>query len=265
MPMNAPSRREFVTYAAAATLGSALPASAQATDKPLTVDVFGPMAVQWSGSRFDVWMPELDGTHEAGITTPVTSFDLGQGTYDITGTASLSGTIPAPYPPAGRTLYQVPNAKPPKQYYVKLSLPRPFHIVLLHPVLCKIWSGSEATPSKSTSYATGLRLLYPRAGAPVLKPPQKDKVISFDPAPDEVQMDMMISYVPYSYMDRANDSKAIFQKLAKDLGLENLQIECDEYAHTKTEAHSQLRAVAYHPRMVPTAHRPCKSPIIQLR
>jgi hypothetical protein len=264
MHVNAPSRREFVTYAAAATLGSALPASAQTTDKPLTVDVFGPMAVQWSGSRFDVWMPELKVAHEAGIITPVTSFDLGQGSYEITGTASFSGTIPAPYPPAGRTLYQNPKAKPPKQYYVKLSLPRPFHIVLLNPVLCKIWSGSDTTPSKSTSYATGLRLLYPRAGAPVLKPPQKDKVISFDPAPDEVQMDMSISYVPYNYLATDNEAEPIFQQLANDLGLENLQIECDKYAHTKTEAHPQLQAVAYRPRMVPTGHRPCRSPIIQL-
>jgi len=260
--MNAPSRREFVTYAAAATIGSALPASAQTTDKPLTVDVIGPMAVQWSGPRFYVWMPELRGTHEAGIITSVTGFELYQGTYEITETAGLSGTIPAPYPPTGRTLYQDPNAKPPKQYYVKLSLPRPFHIVLLHPVLCKIWSGSETAPSKSTSYATGLRLLYPRAGRPALKPSQKDYVISFDPAPDEVQVDMTISYVPKNYSD--NDPKTIFQTLAKDLGLENLQIECDEYAQTKTEAHPQLQAIAYKPRMVPTAHRPCKSPIIKL-
>src|SRR5690348_7022954 len=117
MHINAPSRREFVTYAVATTLGSALPASAQTTEKPLTVDVFGPMAVQWSGSRFDIWMPELDRTHEADIITPVTDFELGQGSYEITGTAGLSGTIPAPYPTARTTLYQNPDAKPPKQYY----------------------------------------------------------------------------------------------------------------------------------------------------
>jgi hypothetical protein len=260
MHMNPPSRREFVTYAAAATLASALPMSAQSTDKPLAVDVIGPMAVQWSGSRFCLWMPELvtvtqkgntHRTHEAGIITPVVSFELPKNNYDINGIDGLVGGTPSLYT-GNRTLYQDPNAKPPQQSYVQMSLPMPFHIVLIQPVLCRIWSEKTPRPKDPTRYATGLRLLYPKAGSPTLVPKVQD--ISFDPAPDEVQKDMSISYVPYNTVDpgnnqplSSNNPKEIFTTLATGLGLK-LNIDCGKAELT----------------LFSSAHRPCRSPIIRL-
>src|SRR5262245_13546452 len=109
--MLTPSRREFFTYAAAATLASALPASAQTKNQtktnttllPLVVDVIGPMALRWSGALFELWMPDLTTKknqhkpgitpHQAGIMTAVTSIELTEGgTYKITGPSGPQAT-----------------------------------------------------------------------------------------------------------------------------------------------------------------------------
>jgi hypothetical protein len=262
MRMNTPSRREFFTYAAAATLASALPASAQTkkdqtkndtTRLPLVVDVFGPMAFQWSGSRFDVWMPDLGKSHEAGIMTPIVGFELPKGNYQISGTKGFAGKPVTTHLSGNGQIYKTGTSDAPKQYYIHLSLPMPFHIGLLHPMPAKIWSNGNK-PQTDTLYAVGLRLFYANAGAPTLSMvdgtalplgPPSDGVIRFDPdQPPEVQVDMSISYLPYD-ASVPNDDRNSFAAVAKLLELD-LQIEFP----------------AHHQEVTP--HRPCRSPVLQL-
>lgn len=269
--MNAPSRREFFTYAAAATLASALPTRAHSKVdqtkndtkvRPLVVDVIGPMAFRWSRlSGFDLWMPQLDATtgiagnekgnrHESGIMTPVMGFALAKGDYNISGTKG-SDDSPLPYPTGNSQIYQAGTSEAPKEYFIHISLPLPFHIVLLQPEPAKIWSNGNK-PSKYTNYAAGLRLLYPDAGLPSLSPhagtsllrgAPKDGAIQFDPAPAENQLDMSITYSPIN-AGAYDDAYNSFRALAKLLKLD-LQIEFPEVQDA-------------------TLHRPCRSAVVQL-
>jgi hypothetical protein len=262
--MNTPSRRKFFTYAAAATLASALPASAQTkkdqtkndtTSLPLVVDVFGPMVFQWSGSRFHVWMPDLDAgkSHEAGIMTPIMGFELPKGNYQISGTKGSTDKHVTPHSSTHGQIYQTGTSDAPEGYYIHISLPMPFHIGLLHPMPAKIWSNGNK-PQTDTLYALGLRLFYAKAGAPTLSMvdgtalppgPPSDGVIRFDPDhPPEVQVDMSISYLPYNARD-PYDADNSFKALAKLLKLD-LQLELLDH-------HQEA-----------TLHRPCRSPVLQL-
>jgi hypothetical protein len=263
MRMNTPSRREFFTYAAAATLASALPASSQTkkdqtkndtTRLPLVVDVFGPMAFRWSGSSFDVWMPDLDAgkSHEAGVMTPIMGFELRKGNYQISGTKGFAGNPGTPYRSGRGQIYQTGTSDAPKEYEIHISLPMPFHLGLLHPMGAKIWSNGNKPPDY-TLYAVGLRLYYAHAGAPTLSMvdgtalppgPPPDGVIQFGPDPPAVQLDMSISYLPYNDRD-PDDAKNSFAALAKLLKLD-LQLELQDY------------------RQEATPHRPCRSPVMQL-
>lgn len=252
--MSTPSRREFVTYAAAATLASALPTRAQSkTDqaknetkvRPLVVDVIGPMAFRWSRLGFDVWMPQLEAgndkgnRHESGIMTPVIGFALAKGDYNISGTKGSTDNPPPPYPTRNSQIYQTGTSEAPKEYFIHILLPLPFHIVLLHPEPAKIWSNQNKRPDHYTNYATGLRLLYPDAGVPTLS----TRVIEFDPGPAERQLDMSITYSPIN-AGVPDDPTISFMALAKLLNL-NLQIEFPDV---------QIR----------TLQRPCRTAVAQL-
>lgn len=270
--MSTPSRREFFTYAAAATVASALPTRAQSkTDqtknetkvRPLVVDVIGPMAFRWSQSGFDAWMPQLDATtgkagnekgnrHESGIMTPVMGFALAKGDFNISGTKGSDHNPLPPYPTGNSQIYQTGTSEAPKEYFIHISLPLPFHIVLLQPEPAKIWSNENKPPDHYTNYAAGLRLLYPDAGVPILSTragtallpgAPKDGVIEFDPSPDEKQLDMSITYSPIN-AGVPDDATNSFKALAKLLKL-NLQIEFP-----------QAQAA--------TLHRPCRSAVVQL-
>lgn len=264
--MNTPSRREFLTYAAAATFASALPASAQTrpdqtkkgtmseeqSNRPLVVDVVGPMAFRWCKSGFDVWMPQLDvNSHEAGIITPVKSFPVIKGDYKISGTQGSADNPPPIHQTGNSQIYQAGTSEASREYFIHISLPMPFNIVLLYPVPAKIWSRGNKPPDQNTDYAVGLRLLYPHAGKPALSaldgtalPPgaPKDGVIQFDPGPTKM-LDMSITYSAYNAGD--DDATDSFEALAKLLKL-NLQIEFPKLEMDRT------------------MQRPCKSPVIQL-
>lgn len=261
--MNTPSRREFFTYAAA-TLASALPASAQTkndqskTDaRLLVVDVIGPMAFQWSGSRFDVWMPNLDAqskSHEAGITTPLLGFRLLTGNYQIQVPGVAAGNPVTLHRTGGSQIYAADTSyhpkvsEPPKEYFIYLSLPKPFHIALLHPLLAKIWPSGDKEPSGSTFYAVGVRLLYPNVGVPTLTPLPSGVPADgwFDPDSAELQLDMSISYLPQNVSD--DDVKESFKALANLLNLK-LEVKLDESRPIIQEA---------------TFQHPCKSPVMRL-
>lgn len=271
--MKTPSRREFFTYAAGATLASALPASAQTKNQtktrttvlPLVVDVIGPMAFRWSRLGFDLWMPHLDATtgkppsgnkkgngHESGIMTPVMGFALQEGGYKISGTDGSKDNPPPPYPTRNSQIYQAGTSEVPNQYFIHISLPVPFNIVLLDPELAKIWSNGNKPPDDYTYYAVGLRLLYPAAGVPALsridgKPllagAPEDGVIQFEPGPAEKQLDMSITYSAI-HADAPNDAKDSFMALAKLLKL-NLHIEFPQVQDA-------------------TLERPCRSAVVRI-
>jgi hypothetical protein len=255
MLMNTLSRREFVTYAGAASLASALPASAETragktnkdrTTKPLVVDVIGPMAFRWGKSGFDVWMPDLHVTHEAGIMTPLTGFSLLQGDYQISGFKGFHGVLDPPHRTGGDSeIYAAGTSTPPEVYYIYISLPRPHDIVLLRPMAARIWSGTNE-PQQATPYATGLRLLYDNADARKLMLTNlggTPKPINFDSARAEVQLDMSISLLPYNAYDPSGVTNS-FTALAKLLKLD-LHIKPGEALQD-------------------ALHRPCMSPVMQL-
>src|ERR1700675_4652471 len=105
--MNTPNRRDLFKYAVGTILASALPASAQNrkpwADKPLGIDVIGPMAFTLGGSVVDLWFPPLTQPHEAGITTSVGNIVLSAGDYTL---ALSNPPLPAPPTP---TIYTTNN------------------------------------------------------------------------------------------------------------------------------------------------------------
>ena len=215
--MNIPSRREFLTSAVAATLASGCKtdqtkADRTETDKthlPLVVDVIGPMAFQWCGNEFELWMPAIDQyPHEAGIMTSVTSFDLLKGDYRMSGPSS-SNSKPTVHQTSGGQVYQVKvtDSSAANNKYIHMSLPMPRLIVVLDPVLAAVYP-TKAKPQPLTFqlYAVGVRLRYDHAGEPTLHDSQgvshlvPNGKIPFDAAPGETQLNMLIGY-------EANDNK----------------------------------------------------------
>lgn len=239
--MNTPSRREFFTYAAAATLASALPTQAQSkTDQtkkdttllppndpaalPLVVDVIGPMAFRWSGGKFELWMPDLTTVknlkkpgvtpHQAGIMTTVTSIELKEsGDYKITGPSESSGN-PTVYSPQGGQVYEtkVKDTSAPTKY-IHMSLPMPHCLVVLDPVGATV---SGSAPKASGIYATGVRLFYDQANKPELWYPDGHSLtIPFYASQYEKQTNMLIGYAPYDSADPHHEhAKASFHEVS---------------------------------------------------
>lgn len=256
--MNTSSRREFFTYAAGATLVSAIPALAQTkTDEtkndtataglPLVVDAIGPMALKWSGTDFELWMPDIDKyPHQAGITTTVTSIVLDKGDYEMIG-PSATLAKPKTYALADAKIYQtkVKNTSAPK-YYIKMSLPMPRCIVALHPIAATI---SDAATKSQGKFAVGVRLLYDKAGGPTLKSPDgSSRSIEFYAAPCETQTNMQIGYLSSNVINDENEAKYSFGQISQLFGL-GLQVAFDPQV---------IKA------MTKGQRRPCMSPVIGL-
>ena len=244
--MNTPSRREFFTYAAAATLASALAAcqtKKETTLHPLVVDVIGPMAFQWSGELFELWMPDLTTEknlnkpgitkHQAGIMTTVTSFELNEsGDYKITGPSRSKGT-PTTYSMPGTQVYQAHvQGTRAENKYIYMSLPMPRCIVVLDPVQATI---SGSVPRSSGTYAVGVRLFYDHANKPELWYPNGNPVtIPLYASPLEKQTNMLIGYAPYDSADPNDDhAKASFHEVSLLFPPLDLQV---EFAVNKTVA-----------------------------
>ena len=273
--MSTPSRREFFTYAAVATLASALPASAQTkkdqTKKvtkllPLVVDVIGPMAFRWSGTKFELWMPDLTTKknlgkagvtqHQAGIMTTVTGSELNEaGDYQITGPSSWAGN-PTVYSTNGGQVYEAKvNDTSARDRYIKMYLPMPHYIVVLHPVKASIYpTGSQQ--KTSGAFAVGVRLFYDQAGKPELVCPKGHSVIiPFDASPPETQTNMLIGYAPYdSRDDNHENARASFKEVSLLFPPLDLQVDFGPQAMSS--------GAFVHPDMGP--FHDCKSPVIGL-
>ncbi len=245
MRANAPTRREFFTYAAAATVASALPVSAQTKNQtktdttvlPLVVDVIGPMAFRWSEKKFELWMPDLTTPknlkkpgvtqHQAGIMTGVTSMELKEsGNYKLSGPSDSSGN-PTVYSPQGCQVYEtkVKDTSTPTKY-IYMSLPTPRCVVVLDPVVATI---SGSSPTASGTFAVGVRLFYDQANKPELWYPDGHSVtIPFYASPLEKQTNMLIGYAPYDTADPNHDhAKASFHEISLLFPPLDLQVEFD--------------------------------------
>ena len=213
--------------------------------RPLVVDVIGTIAVRWSETSFELWMPDLTGKknrhgeeirpHQAGISTKVTGFELGKGDYQIVGTES-SPELPAePYPTGKAKIYQchASDTSAPNRY-IHMLLPVPHCIVVLDPVPAKIYQKKSDQPDKASSYASGVRLLYGHSGTPSLKDlkdPGSLREIELDPAPCEKQSNMLVRYTPYDTRDIDHaDSQAEFREVSLLFSLD-LQVDFDPVHH----------------------------------
>jgi hypothetical protein len=269
--MYKPSRRDFFTCAVGATLTSALPISAEShglsADKPLVLDLIGPMAFIMGTGVVDVWLPVFTHTHEAGIVTSAGIIPLDARENNI------SFERPSPASPPTPNIYLTNNCKVHSEQADKanlaksiaknepmhLTLPMPNNIVALSGVAAYIYTPTAAqtpqpncTPNKPccTSYALGLRFLYNKAGAPTLTTNGgKAQTIPLDVAPFEDQVIMLISYDPVDQPDDTNDdnARATFNELAIFFGL-NRAVEIAKCQ----KGTSQDR----------TPQHPCKAPII---
>lgn len=227
--------------------------------RSLVVDVVGPIAVRWSETSFELWMPDLTGKknrhqagitpHQAGISTKVTGFELGKGDYQIIGTES-SPELPAePYPTGKGRIYQchATDTSAPNRY-IHMLLPVPHCIIVLNPVLAKIYQKKSDQPDQVGSYAAGVRLLYEHSGTPCLKDSKDSKPlpeIQLDPAPCEKQSNMLISYTPYDTRDTDHaDSEAEFREVSLLFSL---------------DLHIDLE-----PGQPVGPHLPCMSPVLRL-
>jgi hypothetical protein len=238
--MKTSSRREFVTYAAAATLASGYQTDQTKKDKtllPLVVDVIGPMAFRWSGSEFELWMPFIEKyPHQAGIMTSVTSFELppNKNDYRISGPSSFNGK-PELHRTGGGQIFQakVKETSAPSRL-IKMLFPMPRLIVLLDPVWAKINPRDSAAPSTNELYAVGVRLRYDHAGEPTLYDSKgvshlvPNGKIPFDPAPGETQLNMLIGYEAYDTTDPSHaESKESFHQISMLFPPLDLQVEFD--------------------------------------
>ncbi len=183
-------------------------ANISSSDLPLAINMIGPMAFKQSGDTLEVWMPYLGNKkfpHQVGIGSNVTSIVLPGGQRDY----SLSDPNPQKYgnatmpfnPPNGTSIPYTARATPPSSFYIHVSLPRPKWMIGLYPVSCEIYKGNPAKVYQLRP--VGFRLLYEKAGAPVLTSSQggKDYPVLFDPSPDEKQLEMFLSYAPLNSDD----------------------------------------------------------------
>jgi hypothetical protein len=256
--MHKPSRRDFFTCAVGATLTSALPVSAEShgvsTDKPLVLDLIGPIAFIMGTGVVDVWLPVFTHTHEAGIVTSAGIIPLAASENNI------SFESPSPPSPPAPNIYltnncQVYSEKADKANLAKsiaknkpmhLTLPMPNNIVALSGVAAYIYTPTapqipqpKCTPNKpSISYALGLRFLYNKAGTPTLTTNGGNaQTIPLDVAPFEDQVIMSISYDPVNQPDDEHDDNAreTFKELAIFFGLSRaVEIGCEGLRQDRT-------------------------------
>ena len=248
--MNTPTRRDFFTYVAGATLASALPVPAQ-TNKDaarlrLVVDLIGPMAFKKGTRTVDVWLPKLEkiDKHEAGISTPAIGIVLTEKSYTIT----LPGWNVPLIPPTPHTtpnckIYQSPhtsNSYSDIDSYIHLELPLPKYIVAVNPVRARIFPTAPAGQSSKADclpYAVGLRFIYDKADAATLTASVDGHgPIPFGSAPFETQLNMTIGYAPYN-LDHAK-AIPVFNALSKLVGLDlQVEFQCvDQAANSQFEA-----------------------------
>jgi hypothetical protein len=237
--MDTPSRRNFFACAVGATLAPFLRASGESSrnmaTKPLVIDVMGPMAYRWSGSNFEIWMPDLSSirAHQAGITTEVTSFELTQGNYQIKGPGNYGGQPSLWQTQKGQVYLATTNDTSAPNRYIYISLPMPHSLAVLDPVLTRIYPTGQNPPSTYTAYAVGLRLFYGKAGVPTLYDSNglsglvPNGIIPFDSSPDEIETYMSLGYDPYDRTDPGHaESKQSFNLLSKLFKLD-LQVDFD--------------------------------------
>jgi hypothetical protein len=260
--MYKPTRRDFLTYAAGATLTSALPLSAQTCGKdpsslPLIVDLVGPMAFTIDTSKHvvDVSLPNLSNKHEAGIITSADVTPLDK-PGDKPGDYNISFGPPTS-PPQPQNIFRTnqctvfsEHAKFPVNKYIHLTLPMPNNIAAVSGMLASISSDPSTPDCKLKLYAVGLRFLYDRAGIPKLTPAGGlAQDIPLCVAPFENQVIMAINYTPVKEPD-PDDKNAItsFRELAEHIGLKRTV----EFQCKSTTGRSPERS----------ANRPCRAPII---
>ena len=239
--MNTPTRREFFTYAVAATLASGCKTDQTKTDQTkkgptvlsLVVDVIGPMAFRSSGPKFELWMPKVTYPHQAGIVTSVTGVELPKDDYEITGPSGSTNPGP-PYPTGGGQVYPAHVANTSAQNrFIKMLLPKPNLIVVLEPLSARIYPTGSPPPSTYELFAVGVQLRYDNANEPILydsmgvSPLVPGGKIQFDPPPGEVQLHMLIGYAAFDSTDSGHkESKLSFNELSKLFGLD-LQLDFD--------------------------------------
>jgi hypothetical protein len=245
-------------------------------DLPLAINVIGPMAFKKNGKLLEIWLPKLSRKypHQAAVGTDVDSFVLADASeYSINDPNPCCHPNPSGHhnPPPGHPSVpyeDVPNIYPPSSYNIHLTLPRPKWIIGLSPVSCKVYKGS--TPPPNYEYMpVGFRLFYERAGSPVLTAVKKSSPsysFSFDPAPDETQLEMFIAYSPYNFSDYNHpEAKDDFKRLAGMFGL-NLNADF-ELPFMTARKRIKSKARAQHPSftILNGPAKDCKAPLILLK
>lgn len=229
------TRRCFLGSAVSAALASVLSiqsrAAAKTPKRSLIADFVGPMAFRHEGPIFNVWMPKLDKTgdkHQAGINTSVTSHELTNGDYAITGPTAFGGDPPYHYTSSCQVYQAQPNDYSAADRYIRLAVPTPNSIVALQPVSAQIYP-TNAPPSTSSyaGYAVGLRFIYLDPGTPTLS---NAGPIPFDPGDDETELILSVGYAPYVYDSKSlghAEAKYAFNQLSKLFPNLDLQVDFD--------------------------------------
>lgn len=247
-------------------------------DLPLAINLIGPLAIKKNGNLLDVWLPILSKKypHQAAVGTDVDSHEL-KGTSEY----SIGDPNPPCHPnPSGHhnppkshpsVPYEAaPKIYPPPSYFIHITLPRPKWIVGLSPVSCTVYD--NATPPPPFDYKPiGFRLLYEKAGAPILTPSNGTDTpytLNFDPAPDEQQLEMFIAYSPYNFSDYNHpEAKDDFKKLTGMFGLKlDIDFEFPFMTQIKKGKHKkQSPAVKVPPRILNGPAKDCKAPALLLK
>lgn len=235
-------------------------------DKPLAIDLFGPMAVTPTGNAVEVRMPILDAdvmNHQAGIQTSVGS-KLLQGKYCLTGPSSRR-SIPAQHGPIFNPRTSIDYSQ---STYLFISLPKPRLIIALDPVYCKIYPAGSQPPTTFLPYAVGLRLLYDRTGYLALGEVGADgKCVTYslptDSDPDDSEVNISILYAPVNTSDICHpDAKKSFCKLSMLYG-QKLEVcfQEDDKCYDGCNGLSKPQDATSQSTMTSGPIQDCKSPI----
>jgi hypothetical protein len=248
-------------------------------DLPLAVNLIGPMAFKKNDKLLEIWLPRLSRNypHQAAVGTNVDSYVLGDVSdyyIDHPNPGCHPGASSHHNPPPDHPSVPFetpPKIYPPSSYYVHLTLPRPQWIVGLSPVSCKVYEGN--TPPADFEYMpVGFRLLYERAGSPVLTATQTSSLtytFKFDPAPDEKQLEMFIAYSPYNFSDYNHvEAKDDFTRLAGMFGLKlNVDFEFPFMTGRRSAKRTKRKSAPQRPNftILNGPAKDCKSPSILLK
>lgn len=284
--MDTPTRRDLFRYALGATLAPALPISAESpkasADKPLVLDLIGPMAFTMGTDVVEVWLPKYGHSHEAAVVTSagILALEAGDNNISFRNPAPTSPLTPKIYPTNGCKVHseQADRANlaesVAKNVHTHLTLPMPNNIVAVSGVLAWIYTPATPNPPPNctsnkpccASYALGLRFLYKKAGTPTLTHGSAAQIIPLDVARFEKQVIMSISYAPVEQPDDGWDHNArkTFNELASFFGLSreieiaSKQCACNSCASSETD-NSKVNK-GYESKGSP--HHPCRAPII---